>query len=71
MIDRVTSDFEKQFAGIQARRQSYGYADRRAALANLGAAVRQNKAALVTAMASDFGKPVAEVILTDFILVIQ
>jgi len=63
--------FESQSAGVAARRQEFGLTERRAALARLAAAIRHNEAPLVTALAADFGKPEAEVILTELLPVMQ
>ncbi len=60
-----------QSAGTATRRKTFGLKERRAALARLADAIRQNEAALVAAMAEDFGKPEAEVILTEIVPVMQ
>ncbi len=71
IADRVPMAFAGQSAGVVARRQNFGLAERRKALARLAAAIRQNEAALITAMVADFGKPEAEVILTELMPVMQ
>ncbi len=69
--DHAAAAFAEQSAGVVARRLNFGLADRRAALSRLESAIRQNEGALVAAMASDFGKPEAEVILTELVPVLQ
>lgn len=76
MTNSITNDpiglaFARQHAGIAARRQDFGLAARRTALATLATAIRQNEAALIAALAQDFGKPEAEVILTEILPVLQ
>lgn len=71
IADQVAAAFAGQSAGVVARRKDFGLSERRAVLARLATAIRQNEAALVAAMAADFGKPEAEVILTEFIPVMQ
>ncbi len=63
--------FETQSARTVARRQEFGFAERRDALARLKTAIRQNETALIAAMAADFGKPETEVILTELLPVMQ
>ncbi|MFT5743184.1 MAG: aldehyde dehydrogenase (NAD+) [Paracoccaceae bacterium] len=69
--DHIGAAFAHQQAGMVARRHTFGLKERRAALDRLAAAIKQNEAALVTAMAADFGKPKAEVILSEFIPAMQ
>jgi aldehyde dehydrogenase (NAD+) len=71
ITETTQSAFALQSAGINARRQNFGTEARREALAQLGAAIHRNEAAIIAAMASDFGKPEAEVILTEIIPVLQ
>ena len=71
ITETAQSAFALQSAGINARRQNFGTEARREALAQLGAAIHRNEAAIIAAMASDFGKPEAEVILTEIIPVLQ
>ncbi|MBQ1202683.1 MAG: aldehyde dehydrogenase family protein, partial [Loktanella sp.] len=63
--------FACQKDGMVKRRRAFGLAERRAALDTLAQAIRQNEAALIAAMAADFGKPEAEVILTELVPVMQ
>lgn len=49
----------------------FGLAERRAALARLAAAIRKFEGEIVQAMATDFGKPEAEVFLTEILPVMQ
>ncbi|ASJ73279.1 aldehyde dehydrogenase family protein [Granulosicoccus antarcticus] len=67
----IAAAFAHQRAGIVARRQDFGLAERRDALVRLAAAIKENEQALVTALAKDFGKPEAEVILTELMPVLQ
>ena len=69
--DHADLAFAGQSAGVVARRQDFGLPERRAALARLAKAVRENEVALTAAMAADFGKPEAEVILTELLPVMQ
>ncbi len=67
----IAAAFSSQRAGVEARRLSFGLAERRAALARLGKAVAARQQDLIEAMAQDFGKPEAEVILTEILPVLQ
>ncbi|WP_240610974.1 aldehyde dehydrogenase family protein [Oceaniglobus ichthyenteri] len=67
----IDAAFSAQRDTVASRRQSFGLAERRAALARLGRAIRQNETALIAALATDFGKPEAEVILTEIVPVMQ
>lgn len=71
IADQVALAFAAQSAGTVARRQDFGLAERRDALARLKAAITRHEAALVAALAADFGKPEAEVILTEVMPVLQ
>ena len=53
------------------RRQDFGLAARRAALARLGAAVRAREAQIIATLQADFGKPAAETVLTEILPVLQ
>lgn len=68
---QVSEAFEAQRAGIFTRRQDFGLAERRAALKDLAAAIRNNETEIIAAVAKDFGKPGAEVILTEILPVLQ
>lgn len=70
-IDQAAAAFACQSASIVERRQTFGLAERQDALDRLATAIRQNEAALIAAMATDFGKPEAEVILTELVPVMQ
>ncbi len=63
--------FARQKAGTESRRLTFGLAERRDALARLAAAVSAYQPELIDAMAKDFGKPEAEVILTEILPVLQ
>ena len=68
---RAAAAFAAQAAGTAARRTGFGLAERRKALDRLAEAIRRNEAAVVAALAADFGKPEAEVILTELLPVMQ
>lgn len=57
--------------GNDARRLSFGLAQRRAALDRLAAAVRRSEADLIAALRADLGRPEAETILSDYLPVLQ
>ena len=63
--------FTAQKAMSDERRMRFGLAERRAALARLAAAIRKFEGEIVQAMATDFGKPEAEVFLTEILPVMQ
>ncbi|MDO5643390.1 MAG: aldehyde dehydrogenase family protein [Paracoccus sp. (in: a-proteobacteria)] len=69
--DGIAAVFAAQKAGAEARRKGFGLAGRRAALARLAAALRGHEAQIIAAMAEDFGKPEAEVILTEILPVLS
>lgn len=71
IVVQANAAFDTQTAGIAARRQDFDLTKRRDALARLGTAIRENEDALIRAMATDFGKPASEVILTEFIPIMQ
>ncbi|GGH43215.1 hypothetical protein GCM10011341_01780 [Frigidibacter albus] len=68
---RAGAAFAVQAAGVAARRRGFGLAERREALDRLAGAIRRNEAAVVAALAADFCKPEAEVILTELLPVMQ
>lgn len=59
--------YELQAAGNDARRLEFGLAARRDALATLGRALRRHESAIIAALNTDFGKPAAEVRLTEIL----
>ena len=69
--DLELSAFTRQRAAQAVRRQDFGLAARRAALARLGAAVRAREAQIIAALQADFGKPAAETVLTEILPVLQ
>lgn len=71
LADPIGAAFAAQKTGVLARRKGFGLAARRDALTRLAEAIRRNESALVAAMAQDFGKPESEVILTEFLPVLQ
>lgn len=58
-------------AGNDARRLSFGRAERRTALERLAAAVKAEEAAILAALREDFGKPAPETVLTEILPVLQ
>lgn len=60
-----------QRAGSDARRVSFGLAERRAALDRLAAAVTTEEPAIVAALQADFGKPEPETVLTEILPLLQ
>ncbi|MBY0532751.1 MAG: aldehyde dehydrogenase family protein [Xanthobacteraceae bacterium] len=69
--DVISAAFAAQRAKVAERRLNFGYAARRAALKNLSRAIRKNEAAIFAALKSDFGKPEAEVVLSEILPVTQ
>lgn len=69
--DAINSAFAAQRAKVEERRLTFGLAERREALKNLSRAIRKNDAAIFAALKSDFGKPEAEVILSEILPVTQ
>jgi aldehyde dehydrogenase (NAD+) len=69
--DVINAAFAAQRAKVEERRLNFGYAERRAALENLSRAIRENEAAIFAALKSDFGKPEAEVVLSEILPVTQ
>lgn len=63
--------FAAQQAQVVSRRTGFGLAERRAALQRLAQMVRDNQPAIIAALAKDFGKPEAEVVLTEILPVMQ
>lgn len=63
--------FAAQSAQVAARRTGFGLAERRAALQRLAQMVRDHQPAIIAALAEDFGKPEAEVVLTEILPVMQ
>ncbi|RME15670.1 MAG: aldehyde dehydrogenase family protein, partial [Alphaproteobacteria bacterium] len=59
--------FARIRAGNAERRLSFGLAERRAALGRLAKALRAAEAEVIAALADDFGKPPAEVLLTELL----
>lgn len=71
MTSAIPALFAALKSGNDARRLSFGLAERRAALDRLAAAVRRSEADLVAALHADLGRPEAETILTDYLPVLQ
>lgn len=67
----ITSVFAQQAAAQAARRREFDRTARLAALARLRKAVLGHRAQIVAAMAEDFGKPKAEVELSEILPVVQ
>jgi aldehyde dehydrogenase (NAD+) len=71
MVTHIQTLFSTLKAGNDARRRSFGLAERRAALDKLADMVRRNEAAIVAALAADLGRPEAEAILMDYLNTLQ
>ncbi len=69
--DRIAKAFALQKAGVERRRLEFGLAERKAALAALRDTIRRREPEIVAALASDFGKPETETILTEILPVLQ
>lgn len=67
----IAAIFARQKAAVPERRAGFGIAERRAALARLGDALRGRQAEILAALAADFGKPEAEVLLTEILPLMQ
>lgn len=59
--------FALQAAARDSRRLTFGLKQRRAALATLAAALRRHEQDIIAALHTDFGKPAAEVLLTEIL----
>ncbi len=68
--DDIAARFAAQKAGAVERRLRFGLAERRAALIALRDGIKAHEADIVAAMAQDFGKPEAEVVLTEILPVL-
>ena len=67
----IQAAFDRQVAGVTDRRRDFGLSERKDALSKLADVIRNNEAAIVAALAQDFGKPETETILTEIIPVLQ
>lgn len=67
----IDKAFDLQSAAVDERRLTFGLAERRAQLAKLRDAIMRNEDAIAHAMGQDFGKPAAEVLLTEIVPVLQ
>ena len=67
----IQAAFDRQMAGVTERRRNFGLSERKDALAKLADVIRNNEAAIVAALAQDFGKPETETILTEILPVLQ
>jgi aldehyde dehydrogenase (NAD+) len=63
--------FARQKAAVADRRIGFGLAERRAALGRLAVALRGRQGEIVAALATDFGKPETEVLLTELLPLMQ
>jgi aldehyde dehydrogenase (NAD+) len=63
--------FQAMRAGNDARRLTFGLAQRRAALDRLADAVRRNESALIAALQADLGRPAAETVLMEYLTTLQ
>lgn len=71
MTQPLDTLFARMKAGNDARRLSFGLAERRSALDRLADMIRRNETAIVAALKADLGRPEAEAILTDYLPVLQ
>ena len=71
IAEQAASAFAAQTAGVTTRRKNFGHTERRKALENLADAIHKNEASIIAALGADFGKPEAEVILTEILPVMQ
>lgn len=69
--EAMAAIFARQKAAVAARRVAFGLAERRAALERLAGALRGMQSEIVAALAADFGKPEAEVLLTEILPLMQ
>lgn len=67
----IAALFAAQSTAAPERRVQFGYAQRRAALQALAQAVRAHEVQIIAALAADFAKPSAEVVLTEIMPVLQ
>ncbi len=67
----IQAAFDDQAAGVPDRRRHFGLAKRKDALSKLADVIQKNEAAIITAMAQDFGKPETETVLTEILPVLQ
>lgn len=67
----IDAAFAAQKAAVPARRQTFGLAERRAALQALARAIRHHEADLIAALQADLGRPEAETILVDYLPTLQ
>ncbi len=63
--------FARMKAGNDARRTSFGLAERRAAMDRLADMVRRNETAIIAALRADLGRPEAEAVLMDYLNTLQ
>ena len=69
--EAIDKAFDLQKAGVDQRRLTFGLAERISALAKLRHAIITNEDAIAGAIAQDFGKPKAEVVLTEILPVLK
>jgi len=67
----ISAAFAAQRTKVEERRLRFGYAERRAALEKLWAAIRKNDADIIAALKADFGKPEPETIFSEILPVTQ
>lgn len=67
----IQAAFDAQTAGVTERRRNFGLVERKVALTQLSDVIKANEAAIIAALAQDFGKPEAETILTEILPVLQ
>lgn len=67
----IQTVFDVQTAGVTGRRRTFGLPERKDALSRLSDVIKKNEAAIIAALAQDFGKPETETILTEILPVLQ
>lgn len=67
----VEAIFARQKAGVVHRRRTFGFNERRNALAHLRQTIERRERDIIAALHQDFGKPQPEVVLTEILPVLQ
>ena len=63
--------FDAQKAAAARRRSTFGLRERRAALDRLAATVRRSETEVIAALRADLGRPAAETLLMDYLIVLE
>ena len=69
--ENIQAIFDGQSDGVSERRRTFGRPEREDALSRLADVITKNEAAIIAALAQDFGKPETETILTEIMPVLQ